>query len=267
MRFANAPGRCDRVMPPFDSTPAGKSSARIPARCLVLIPALNEQEAVGATVTDWRALGFSRVRVVDNGSSDSTAAKARDAGAEVIGEARRGYGQAAWTGLQEIPDGIEWVLFSSADGSDLLTRDELSDWNSAAAVSDLIVGDRCASPDSRAAMNASQRVCTALFQGVARLGWGGAVRDVGSLRAIRLEALPQLALADRGFGWNVEMQIRALECRLRVVELPVRFRPRRAGQSKISGTILGTTRAALGILTILFRLWWTRGRRVIPDPS
>jgi hypothetical protein len=84
--------------------------------------------------------------------------------------------------------------------------------------------------------------------------------DVGSLRALRLDAVPRLNLADRGFGWNVEMQVRAVEAGLRIVEMPVRFRPRRAGESKISGTVMGTARAAWGILGMMFRLWRTRRR-------
>ena len=81
---------------------------------------------------------------------------------------------------------------------------------------------------------------------------------MGSLRALRLKVVPGLRLSDRGFGWNVEMQVRAVEAGLRIVERPVRFRPRRAGESKISGTVMGTARAAWGILCMMFRLWRTR---------
>src|SRR5437867_5383567 len=86
-----------------------------PARTAVVIPALNEESCVGDTVRRWLELGVHRVRVVDNGSSDATASAAQAAGAEVLTEARRGYGAAAWRGLQDWPAGCEWVLFSSAD--------------------------------------------------------------------------------------------------------------------------------------------------------
>lgn len=234
-----------------------------PANCAVVIPALDEEAAVGGTVRQWRELGFGMVRVVDNGSRDSTARVARESGAEVVEEPVRGYGAAAWRGMQGLPDGIEWVLFSSADGSDALELVELERWvRAAAGGADLMLGDRSTDAASRRALNLSQRVCTALFCWAVRWGWGAHFGDVGSLRALRLESVPRLNLTDRGFGWNVEMQVRAVEGGLRIVEMPVRFRPRRAGESKISGTVMGTARAAWGILWMMFRLWKTR-RRVV----
>ena len=98
-------------------SPAPPSDARLLARTMVLIPALNEAECIDATVRYWRARFVSLVRVVDNGSTDATAMRA---GAAVLAESRRGYGAACWTGLQAIPPAIEWILFSSADGSDQL---------------------------------------------------------------------------------------------------------------------------------------------------
>lgn len=232
-----------------------------PARCAVVIPALNEQDAVAATVRQWRDLGFGLVRVVDNGSTDATPDRARSAGADVRSEPVRGYGAAAWCGLQELPPSIEWVLFSSADGSDALDPGELAAWQQAVGSgADFILGDRCSHPDSNSCLNPSQRWCTWIFRWVVRWGWGREFRDVGSLRAVRLAAWPRMRIADRGFGWNVEMQIRAVECGLKIVELPVRFRPRRAGESKISGNLWGTLRAARGILVMLAHLWWQRPR-------
>lgn len=240
----------------------GKSIASaFPANCAVVIPALNEEAAVAVTVRQWLDLGFGMVRVVDNGSRDATARIACEAGADVAGEPVRGYGAAAWRGMQGLPDRIEWVLFSSADGSDALEADEREAWARAAAGgADLILGDRSTDAVSRRALNLSQRVCTGLFCWAVRWGWGAQFGDVGSLRALRLDAVPRLGLTDRAFGWNVEMQVRAVEAGLRIVEMPVRFRPRRAGESKISGTVTGTVRAAWGILWMMFRLWRTRRR-------
>lgn len=247
------------VQAPPDVSSQPASDHPIPHRCVVVIPAWNERECVAATVAAWRALGFARVRVVDNGSTDGTAEVARRAGADVVAEPQRGYGAAAWRGLQDLPADIEWVLFSSADGSDALDPEELTAWTAAAdGGADMILGDRCSDGRSSSALNPSQRLCTVLFQAVVRVGWGRTFGDVGSLRAVRLAVWPRLRVADRGFGWNVEMQVRAVERRFEIVELPVRFRPRRAGQSKISGNLRGTIKAAAGILRMLWRLWWNR---------
>lgn len=225
-------------------------------RTLVLIPAYNEAECVAATVRFWRDLGARLVRVVNNGSTDSTAREADAAGAEVLLEPRRGYGVACWTGLREVPLGIEWILFSSADGSDQLTATDIVEWQTCIdSGADLVIGERSSLPDSRKHLKWVQRWGNGLCCGLIFLGWGRRFRDLGSLRMIRLEALQQLSLEDRGFGWNIEMQVRAIEERLNIVERPVLYQPRRAGQSKISGSVLGTIKAAAGMTGMIVRLW------------
>lgn len=224
-------------------------------RTIVIIPALNEAECVARTVSFWRELGVAGVRVVDNGSTDATAALAAAAGAEVRHEARRGYGAACWTGLLDWPAGVDWILFSSADGSDRLAALELAQWQrevEAGAV--LIMGDRFSAPASRRQLKAVQRFgnrlcCTLIF-----LGWGGRFRDMGSLRLLRRTAFEAMALKDRGFGWNIEMQVRALELGLRWRELPVAYHPRLAGTSKISGSLRGTIKAAWGMMRMILEL-------------
>ena len=109
----------------------------------VIIPALNEAPCVAGTVIYWRARGAAVVRVVDNGSTDETGTRARGAGAEVIHEPRRGYGAAAWTGTRALPAGIEWILFSSADGSDRLDDAEQAAFQAAIdRGADLVLGER-----------------------------------------------------------------------------------------------------------------------------
>lgn len=241
--------------PPTESDP-------LPSRCAVIVPALNEEQCVASTVQAWRDLGFPLIRVIDNGSTDATAAIAVANGAEVIAEPTRGYGAAAWRGVQGLPASIEWVLFSSADGSDAMDSHELGEWNRLALLgADFLLGNRCFHPKSIQTLNPSQRVCTWIFHWCVRWGWSHEFRDVGSLRALRVSAFPSLQLRDRGFGWNIEMQIRAVECGLRTFELPVVFRPRIAGDSKISGNWRGTIRAAHEILKLLGKLWLTRHQR------
>lgn len=259
--------RRPKTIPVEPTVAAGAPSVCFLDRTLVLIPALNETECVAQTVASWKQFSARLVRVVDNGSTDNTAAIARRAGAEVVTEPRRGYGAAAWRGLQEVPAPIEWILFSSADGSDRLSPEELGHWQRHADQgSDLILGDRCSPTASRQHLkviqNFGNRLCCLLIA----LGWGRRFNDMGSLRLIRRAALERLNLRDRGFGWNVEMQVRALERGLRVVELPVGYFPRLAGESKISGHLRGSIRAGWDILQMMATLWWTKDRSSQPAP-
>ena len=229
------------------------------SKTVVVMPALNESACVGMAVRSWQALGAGAVRVVDNGSTDGTALAARAAGAEVMFQPERGYGAAAWRGLQDWPPEMIWVLFSSADGSDQLSPEEAAQWQEAIEdKADLIVGDRVSSQVSRAQLKWVQRfgnwiTCYAIW-----LGWGQRFNDMGSLRLVHRSDLANLALVDRGFGWNVEMQIRAIQQGWKIVELPVRYYPRHAGHSKISGSVGGTLRAGIGILRMLGKLWRLR---------
>ncbi len=232
------------------------------ARTVCLIPAHNEAECVGETVRRWLEFGIGMVRVVDNASTDTTAEHARAAGANVVQEAQKGYGAAAWRGLQDWPEGMEWVLFSAADGSDRLSMEELGQWTQAVDNgADLLIGDRTHHLESRRCLTPAQRLGNELSCVAFRLRFGRRFRDMGSLRLVRHSALLSLGLRDRGFGWNVEMQMRALERHWKVVELPVRYFPRAAGESKISGNPLGTLRAAVGILSMLWRLGIFGNRR------
>ena len=232
------------------------------SRTLVIVPALNEAEVIEATVLDWMSLGAGCVRVVDNGSSDDTAARARARGAEVVFEARRGYGAACWTGLMSVPPGLDFILFSSADGSDRFLPAELPVWEQAVAEGhDLVLGNRCLYPGAVASLKWLQRFGSRVASSLMRLGWNIRFHDMGSRRLIRVQAFRRLALRDRGFGWNVEMQVRAVEEGLRFIELPVPYFPRRAGQSKISGNWLGSLRASWGIISTLYYLWITKPSR------
>jgi glycosyltransferase involved in cell wall biosynthesis len=117
---------------------------------MVLVPALNEAASVAHVVSFWKQLGARTVRVVDNGSIDGTGQVARAAGADVVPESKRGYGAAAWRGLQETPESVEWILFSSADGSDRLTPEDLSVWQRHVDQGfELILGDRISTKTAR----------------------------------------------------------------------------------------------------------------------
>lgn len=234
-------------------------------RTAVVIPAFNEESCVRFTVHYWRGRGVKRVRVVDNGSHDATGQRAVEARAEVLHEPARGYGAAAWRGCQQLPPGIEWILFSAADGSDRLQPAEAAAFDEAIRTgADLILGERVSQAESRVHLRRAQKLGNWLCCAVIELGWGRRFADMGSLRVIRRSALERLALRDRSFGWNIEMQVRALEEGLSIVELPVRYHPRLAGEPKISGSVRGTLRAGRVMLLTLCKLYQ---RRTVPPPA
>jgi glycosyltransferase involved in cell wall biosynthesis len=225
-------------------------------RVVVIIPVLNEAATIAAVITSLQSYGLEQIRVVDNGSTDDSVVIARAAGAKVMYEPTRGYGQACWRGLQQLPSECEWVLFCDGDGSDDLSQ--LPEFFAAAASHDLILGNRRASPTGRAAMTAVQNFGNGLATALMGVGWGFWYQDLGPLRLIRRSALERIQMRDRGFGWTVEMQARAIERGLPICELPVNYRHRQGGRSKISGTLKGSLQAGSVILTTLGKLYLQR---------
>ena len=231
---------------------------------LVIIPVLNEEATIAQVIQSLQSIGLYQIRVVDNGSCDRSAEVAFKSGAEVLHEPIAGYGRACWRGLQAMPDSIEWILFCDGDGSDDVSA--LSHFLSFCNGSieqhsqpcDLILGDRTATATGKSALTPVQRFGNALATTLIWMGWGYRYRDLGPLRLIRRSALDQIQMQDRGFGWTVEMQVRAIECGLHICELPVHYRCRQGGRSKISGTVRGSIKAGIVILSTLGRLYQRR---------
>jgi glycosyltransferase involved in cell wall biosynthesis len=218
-------------------------------KILVIIPIHNEETTITEVIESLKSLGLTKIRVVDNNSRDKSAEKARIAGAEILFEPILGYGQACWRGLQSLPVEIEWILFCDGDGSDDLSQ--LPEFFVQTDAYDLILGNRSATVAGRKAMTPIQKFGNHLASFLIYLGWGYRYHDLGPLRLIRKSAIEQISMQDRGFGWTVEMQVRAIECHLKIAEIPVNYQPRQGGKSKISGTFLGSFKAGTIILKTL----------------
>lgn len=229
-----------------------------PARIAIVIPAHNEQEALPRVLEEIPGRPGVRVVVVDNASTDGTAAVAAAAGAEVVSESRPGYGRACQAGLRHLAASPpEVVVILDGDHSDYPEELPLLVEPILRGEADMVCGSRV----ERAAPGAlppQVRWGNALSTALIRLLFGHRYRDMGPFRALRWSALQRLELRDPAYGWNAEMQVKALQRGLRVLEVPVRYRAR-TGTSKISGTLRGTLGAGRGIILTILRLRF-RGR-------
>jgi len=224
----------------------------------VVIPALNEAEALGHLLPRLSALGPGQIVVGDNGSSDGTAEVARAHGCTVVREPRRGYGAACWAAMQALPGDIEIVVFIDADSSDDLSRLPELVGPILRDEADLVIATRDAPSVPRDALTPAQRFGNRLAVTLIRLRWGYRYRDLGPFRAIRRGSLDQIDMQDRAFGWTVEMQVRALQERLRIRQVSVHYERRRIGRSKIAGSVRGSLRAGYWILSTIARYWKVR---------
>ena len=233
----------------------------MPHETLLIIPCLNEEDGIGRVLGALPDDLDLRVVVVDNGSSDASAERATAAGALVVHEAERGYGAACLRGIAEYA-GERIVAFVDADYSDY--PEELTDLlvPLREGRADLVIGSRMLRPESRRALLPQARYGNRLAAWILRFFYGQRATDLGPFRAITAPALAQLGMADRNFGWTVEMQAKAALTKLRTVEVPVSYRAR-VGVSKITGTLRGTLAASWKILWTLLCLR-LRGRRALP---
>ncbi len=224
-----------------------------PPRIALLIPAFNEEQAIAQVLDDLPPGLFARVLVVDNSSTDATAAVASARGAQVVSEPRRGYGQACLAGLAALGRDADIIVFMDADGSDVPTEGQSLLEPIRRDQADLVIGSRTLGHAEPGSLTWPQRWGNRLSVAVIRLLFGHRYTDLGPFRAIRRESLESLSMQDTNFGWTVEMQVKALQRGLRVSEVPVSYR-RRVGQSKISGTLSGVLRAGTKILWTILKL-------------
>lgn len=217
----------------------------------VIIPALNEEQNIPLVLAAIPK-DIHQVVVVDNGSTDNTTQVAADLGATVVPEPIRGYGQACLTGIKAA-EKADILVFLDADFCD---DPELIPQLIAPIINnqiDMVLGSRCLTPEAKKNLSPQQRWGNSLACVLMKWFWGGSYTDLGPFRAISTEALQQLNMQDRNFGWTVEMQVRALKKGLKVQEISVPYRLRQYGKSKISQTFSGVISAGSKILFVIGR--------------
>lgn len=221
----------------------------------VVIPALNEEDAIGKVVAEIPKELVRDVVVVDNGSTDDTVLRAEDACATVLHQPNKGYGNACLMGLAYIHDKTpqpDVVVFLDGDHSDYpqemidLLKPIMDD------KTDMVIGSRVLGKRERGSLTPQQRFGNWLSTVLIRWMYGVHYTDLGPFRAIRYTSLQQLNMQDKNYGWTVEMQVKAAKAGVRSMEVPVSYR-NRIGVSKVSGTVKGTIGAGYKILTTIFK--------------
>ncbi|MDA0690576.1 MAG: glycosyltransferase family 2 protein [Nitrospinae bacterium] len=220
-------------------------------RVSVIIPAFNEESSIGLVLSALPKEILHEIIVVDNGSTDATARVARESGARVVEEKRKGYGSACLKGIEELnqPD---IVVFLDGDFSDFPEEITRLVEPIASGQMDFVLGSRMILAESRAALLPQARYGNWLAVFLMRLFFGVRYTDLGPFRAIRYESLKKIGMQDTNFGWTVEMQIKAVQQKLRTLEIPVHYRER-VGVSKITGTVSGTFKAGTKIIYTIFK--------------
>lgn len=236
-----------------------------------IIPALNEEQAISPVVDGLRSLKnpdntaiLDEIIVADNGSEDRTSDLALAHGATVVTEPQKGYGRACLSGLEKLTESNpDIVIF--VDGDNAFDTSVIPSFlDKIVSGEDLVIGSRTKGEVDPGAMTLIQvfgnRLATFL---IGRL-WHVSISDLGPFRAIRTTAFDKLRMQDEAFGWTTEMQVKAIQHGLRIIEIPVNTRVR-PGKSKVSGTLSGVIGAGYGILSTIFILRMQQSR--LPRPS
>ena len=220
----------------------------------IIIPALNEEGALPPLLAEIPPDIAQYILVVDNGSTDSTASIAEEADATVVSEPIRGYGRACSSGYQAAKQlEADILVFMDGDGSD-----DPADLTMMLAPilerrADFVIGSRISPRAERGAILAQARLGNWLVSGLIRTFYGVQVHDIGSFRALRCSALEELHMREMTYGWPVEMVVKAARANYRILELPIHYRKRSHGQSKVAGTIVGSIKAAYYMLSTTLR--------------
>ena len=223
--------------------------------CRVIIPALNEENAIFKVINEIPIACVKEIIVVDNGSSDDTVKVAKASGATVLKEPIRGYGAACLTGIKYVKEkapNTDIIVFLDADYSDFpqelpsliepILRDNI----------DLVIGSRALGKAEKGALTPVQSFGNWLSAKLLKLIYKANFTDLGPFRAIKFDKLLELNMQDMNYGWTVEMQVKAAKSKLSFTEVPVSYR-NRIGKSKVSGTLKGSILAGYKILYTIFK--------------
>jgi glycosyltransferase involved in cell wall biosynthesis len=223
----------------------------------VIIPAYNEEQAIGKVIRDIPRDIVQQIIVVNNNSSDHTAAVAREAGAIVLHEKRKGYGWACLKGIEECKTlKTDLIVFMDGDYSDY--PEEIPKVIAPIIENDMdmVIGSRVKGNREKGSLTPQQVFGNWLATKLIRLFYGGVFTDLGPFRAIKMEALEKLQMSDKTYGWTIEMQIKAVKKRMKYCEVAVNYK-KRIGVSKVSGTVKGTVLAGIKIIFAVFKyLFW-----------
>src|SRR5437764_7544177 len=226
----------------------------------IVIPALNEEAAIHQLLAELPQDFAQWVIVVDNGSTDATASVAQKSGAIVIAEPLHGYGRACLKGFNTACGfGAEIVIFMDGDGSDDPTDLPMMLRPISEGKADFVIGSRVSNLSERGAVPAQARLGNWLVSRMIRLLYGVRLHDIGSFRAVRRSLLETIDMREMTYGWPVEMVMKAARAHYRILELPIHYRHRSHGRSKVAGTMSGSIKDAYYMLSTTLR--YTGARR------
>ena len=227
-------------------------------RVTAVIPTLNEAETIAGTIASLPRSVVDEIIVADSASRDGTAAIARSSGARVVSLNERGYGRACAAGVAAAAEASDVILFLDGDGAD---RADLADMLVAplrAGTHDFVIGSRVRGDREPGSMSWHQVLAGRLAGWLISALYGVRYTDMCAFRAIGREALARLDMRDTTSGWNIEMQMKAARAGLRILEVPVPYRCRAGGQSKVAGTLGGSIRAGWRIILTIGRIAWMK---------
>ena len=227
------------------------------AQISIIIPALNEAESIGQVVAEMPWHLIAECIVVDNGSTDATASIAAQAGARVI-PSQRGYGAACKAGSEAALSTSTILVYMDGDGSDVIADLPKLIAPIEAGQADFVLGSRLRGRREPGSMLGSQVFAGHMVGALLRITQGVRYTDMGPFRAIRRTSLDQLQMSELTYGWNLQMQVRAAQYKLRIKEIPVDYRRRIGGTSKVSGDLKASMKTGIRILEVLLRAGLSR---------